>query len=164
MITAGITSAYLTGSEVTLNKPRVLVKSAKGALDYVMKHFCESGVSEYPEESDSYAVISIQDTKDGGFGFELKENRYCKAVLTVYFDDIDNPQPGLKMMSRSQAEEITEFIRAHLDDVDTLLIHCFAGISRSAAIGMIAREVLGQTNDKPEYYNRYVYEELLKCL
>ena len=147
-----------------MNKPRVLVTSARGALDYVMRHFCEPGVSEYPEESDSYAVISIQDTKDGGFGFELKENRYCKAVLTVYFDDIEKPQPDLKMMSHSQAEEITEFIRAHSDEVDTLLIHCFAGISRSAAVGMIAREIFCQTSDKPEYFNRYVYEELLKCL
>ena len=164
MITAGITSAYLTGSEVTVNKPRVLVTSARGALDYVIRHFCEPGVSEYPEESDSYVVISIQDTKDGGFGFELKENRYCKAVLTVNFDDIAKPEHGLKMISRSQAEEIIAFIRTHSDDVDTLLIHCFAGLSRSAAVGMIARKILGQTSDKPEYYNRYVYEELLKCL
>ena len=164
MITAGITSVYLTGSELSVNKPRVLVTSARGALDYVMRHFCEPGVSEYPEESDSYAVISIQDTKDGGFGYELKENRYCKAVLTVYFDDIEKPQPGLKMMSHSQAEEIVEFIRAHSDDADTLLIHCFAGISRSAAVGMTAREILGQKSDKPEFFNRYVYEELLKCL
>ena len=164
MITAGITSAYLTGSELTVNKPRVLVTSARGALDYVMRHFCEPGVNEYPEESDSYVAISIQDTKDGGFGFELKENRYCKAVLTVYFDDIVNPEPDLKMISRSQAEEITAFIRAHSDDVDTLMIHCFAGISRSSAVGMIARKILDQTYDKPEYYNQYVYEELLKCL
>ena len=66
------------------------------------------------------------------------------------------------MISHSQAKEIVEFIRTHSENADTLLIHCFAGISRSAAVGMIASKILGQTSDKPEYYNRYVYEELLK--
>ena len=68
-----------------MKKPRILVVSAQNALRYVMKHFCEPGVTEYAEETDTYAAISIQDTYGGGFGFELKKNKYCKDVLTLYF-------------------------------------------------------------------------------
>ena len=70
-----------------MKKTRILVVSARNALRYVMRHFCEPGVTEYAEETDTYAAISIQDTYDGGFGFELKKNKYCKDVLTLYFDD-----------------------------------------------------------------------------
>ena len=143
-----------------MKKPRILVASARNALRYVMRHFCEPGVTEYPEESDTYAAISIQDTYGGGFGFELKKNEYCKDVLTVYFDDIEEPEQGLQLISTSQAIAIVNFIKAHDGDVDTILIHCFAGVSRSMAVGIIAGEILGiqQTYDKK--YNHYVYDIL----
>ena len=142
-----------------MKKPRVLVTSVREALRYVMSHFCKPGVTEYPDKTDKYAAISIQDTIDGGFGFELKENRYCKGVLTLYFDDIEQPEPGLKLMNTSQAKQIIEFINMH-KDVDTLLIHCFAGVSRSRAIGVFAREMLGLQPTNETDYNHYVYETL----
>ena len=89
-----------------MNRPNILVLSAREALTYVMSHFCEPGLTEYPENTDTYAAISIQDTASGGFGFELKENEYCKAVLTLYFDDIERPERGLKRMAPGQAKQI----------------------------------------------------------
>ena len=142
-----------------MRKPRILVTSAREALRYVMSHFCQPGVTEYPENSDKYAAISIQDTIGGGFGFELKKNRYCKGVLTIYFDDIEQPENGLKLIGASQAKQIIEFINRH-KDVDTLLIHCFAGVSRSRAVGMFAREMLGIQPTNEADYNHYVYEML----
>lgn len=138
----------------------IMTASARGALIYVMQHFCEPGVTEYPERTDTYAVISIQDTAHGGFGFELKENAYCKGVLTLFFDDIGQPQTGAKLMTEAQAAEIIRFIAAHKDDVDTLLIHCFAGISRSKAAARFAREMLGFPPLNDDIYNAYVYEML----
>lgn len=143
-----------------MKKPRVLVTSARGALKYVMLHFCEPGLTEFSEKTDSYAAISIQDTIGGGFGFELKENKYCKDVLTLYFDDIERPEPGLKLISCSQAASIVRFIKSHEHDVDTLLIHCFAGISRSRAVGVFAREILGIPATNEQGYNEYVYAVL----
>ena len=104
--------------------PNILTTSARGALLYVMKHFCEPGLTEYPELTDSYAAISIQDTVHGGFGFELKQNQYCKDVLTLYFDDIERPQQGAQIMTTAQADQIVRFIHTHANDADTLLIHC----------------------------------------
>ena len=140
-----------------MKKPRILVTSARNALRYVMRHFCEPGVTEYAEKTDTYAAISIQDTYGGGFGFELKKNKYCKDVLTLYFDDIEKPEHGLRLISFPQAIAIVKFIKAHSEDVDTLLIHCFAGVSRSRAVGAFAREVLDIPPTDETDYNEYVY-------
>lgn len=140
-----------------MKKTRILVVSARNALHYVMRHFCEPGVTEYAEETDTYAAISIQDTYGGGFGFELKKNKYCKDVLTLYFDDIEETEHGLKLISFPQAIAIVKFIKAHVEDVDTLLIHCFAGVSRSRAVGAFAREVLDIPPNDEGDFNEYVY-------
>ena len=143
-----------------MNYPNILVTSARGALHYVMRHFCEPGLTEYPELTDTYAVISIQDTAHGGFGFELKPNQYCKDVLTLYFDDITKPQEGAQLLTAAQAHEIVKFISKHIDDIDTLLIHCFSGISRSKAVEKYAREMLGFPPLNDNLYNEYVYTML----
>lgn len=71
---------------------RVLVKSVHGAFGYVMEHYYPFGmVAEATEQgalTDTYAVVSIQDSHTGGFGIRFEENRFCKGVLTLYFDDI----------------------------------------------------------------------------
>lgn len=143
-----------------MHELNILATSASGALRYVMQHFCKPGITEYPERTDTYAVISIQDTVHGGLGFELKENDYCKGVLTLYFDDIEKPQTDAQRFTNEQAAEIIRFIRAHSDDVDSLLIHCFAGISRSKAVAKFAREMLGLPPMNDNFYNEYVYAML----
>lgn len=140
--------------------PNILTTSARGALLYVMKHFCEPGLTEYPEMTDTYVVISIQDTVRGGFGFELKQNQYCKDVLTLYFDDIERPQQGAQIMTTAQADQIVRFIHTHANDADTLLIHCFAGISRSKAVERFALEVYGMPPVSDHFCNEYVYTML----
>ena len=92
-----------------------------------------------------------------GFGFELKKNKYCKDVLTLYFDDIEEPEHGLRLISFPQAIAIVKFIKAHAEDVDTLLIHCFAGVSRSLAVGVFSREILDIPPTDETDYNEYVY-------
>ena len=143
-----------------MKKPRILVTSARNALHYVMGYFCEPGVIEYAENTDTYAAISIQDTYGEGFGFELKKSKYCKDVLTLYFDDIEEPEHGLRLISFQQAVAIVKFIKAHSEDVDTLLIHCFAGVSRSRAVGVFAREMLDIPPTDENDYNKYVYSLL----
>ena len=124
-----------------------------------MRHFVEPG-ADFAEKNDKYAAISIQDTFCGGYGFELKKNKYCKDVLTLYFDDIEEPGHGLRLMTDVQALAICRFIKEHESDVDTLLIHCFAGVSRSRAVGAFAREVLGLQPMDKSGCNEYVYDML----
>ena len=143
---------------------RVLVKSVYDAFDYVMAHYYPAGLEAFAEEKDSYAVISIQDTHTGGFGFVFTESPRCSGVLTLYFDDIEREVEGAVLFTRAQAEEIIRFIDGHRE-ADTLLVHCYGGESRSRAVGAFAARMLGGDDSRcfrEGNPNRHVYDTLLE--
>lgn len=143
---------------------RVLLRSVFDAFEYVMDHYYPFGLEDLAQRKDSYAVISIQDTHTEGFGFEFTESKSCKGVLTLYFDDIIRPVEGLSCFSEADAGEILDFIQAHRA-VDTLLVHCYGGESRSRAVAAFVTRLLG--GDNAAYFrtghpNELVYETLEK--
>ncbi len=146
---------------------RILVKSVHGAFGYVMEHYYPFGMADEAAEqgtlTDTYAVISIQDSHMQGFGFQFAENQFCKGVLTLLFDDIVTDVDGAVLFTDDMAESIIAFIEQHRKSVDTLLIHCYAGQSRSRAVGAFAVGMLGGDNSK--YFeegtpNQYIYDVL----
>ncbi len=141
---------------------RVLLKSVYDAFEYVMQHYSPPGLSELAERSDTYAVISIQDTHTGGFGFSFSESKYCKGVLTLYFDDTVREVEGAVHFTEEMAERIIDFVNENRA-VETLLVHCYAGQSRSRAVAAFAVRMLGGDNAKfleRGNPNRHVYETL----
>ncbi|MBC3516893.1 hypothetical protein H8K20_10845 [Neobittarella massiliensis] len=141
---------------------RVLVKSVFDAVEYVMQHYYPAGLKEMAELQDTYAVISIQDTHTDGFGFTFTENQFCKGVLTLYFDDIVREVEGAVLFTDEMAKKAISFIE-ECKRVDTLLVHCYAGQSRSCAVGAFAVKMLG--GDNTAYFtagspNQYVYDVL----
>lgn len=141
---------------------RVIVKSVFDAFEYVMAHYYPFGLEEMVERSDTYAVISIQDTHTDGFGFTFRENQFCKGVLTLYFDDIVKEVEGAVLFNDQQAQQIIDFVNAH-KNVDTLLVHCLAGLSRSRAVGAFIVKMSGGDNSayfEQGYPNSYVYDML----
>ena len=146
---------------------RVLVKSVHGAFGYVMEHYYPFGMAAAAAEqgalTDTYAVISIQDSHTQGFGFQFTENQFCKGVLTLLFDDIVTEVDGAILFTDEMAGKIIEFIERYKNSVDTLLIQCYAGQSRSRAVGAFAVDMLGGDNSK--YFeeglpNQYIYDVL----
>lgn len=146
---------------------RVLVKSVHGAFDYVMEHYYPFGMAAEAAEqgtlTDSYAVISIQDSHTGGFGVRFAENQFCKGVLTLLFDDIVTDVDGAVLFDDDMADQIIEFIEKYRKVADTLLVHCYAGQSRSQTVGAFAVEMLGGDNSR--YFeegtpNQYIYDVL----
>lgn len=146
---------------------RVLVKSVHGAFDYVMEHYYPFEMADEAAEqgalTDTYAVISIQDSHTGGFGVTFAENQFCKGVLTLYFDDIVTEVDGAVLFDDDMADQIIGFIEKNKAEVDTLLVHCYAGQSRSRAVGAFAVDMLGGDNNK--YFeegtpNQYIYDVL----
>lgn len=141
---------------------RILVKSVYDAFDYVMGHYYPAGMEEMAPRKDRYAVISIQDTHTEGFGLRFAPSAACADVLTLYFDDIDREVEGAVLFSQEQAEQVIAFVRKNLR-VDTLLIHCYGGESRSRAVGAFVTEMLHA--DSAKYFetghpNMHVYEML----
>ena len=93
---------------------RVIVKSVHGAFDYVMEHYYPYGMAAEAAEqgalTDTYAVISIQDSHTGGFGVTFAENQFCKGVLMLYFDDIVTEVDGAALFDDDMADQIIDFI------------------------------------------------------
>ena len=97
-----------------------------------------------------------------GFGFQFCENQFCKGVLTLYFDDIIREVDGAVLFTDEMADQIIAFVLAHRS-VETLLVHCYGGQSRSRAVGAFAVEMLGGNSKR--YFetgspNQYVYDVL----
>ena len=145
---------------------RILLRSVYDAFDYVMDHYYPAGMEDDAPKKDTYAVISIQDTHTGGFGFAFQRSLACADVLTLYFDDVVRDVPGAVRFSGEMAEEIIDFILKNRN-VDTLLVHCYGGESRSRAVAAFASELLG--GDSEEYFktgrpNQDVYDTLKETL
>lgn len=151
---------------LVLDLKNIMVRSVFDAFEYVMQHYYPAGMKDMVEMSDTYAVISIQDTHTDGFGVTFSRNQFCKDVLTLQFDDIIRPVEGAQLFTEDMAEQIINFINAN-QEVDTLMIHCYAGQSRSRAVGAFAVWLLGGDNSKYfENYNLndYVYDKLVETI
>lgn len=141
---------------------RVIVKSVFDTFEYVMQHYYPAGLGEMVERSDTYAIISIQDTHTGGFGVTFTPSQYCQDVLTLYFDDVIRDVDGAVLFTDEMAKQIIAFIKKN-QKVETLLVHCYAGQSRSRAVGAFAVKMLGGDNSR--YFsqgnsNMHVYDTL----
>ena len=141
---------------------RVVVKSVLDTFEYVMQHYYPADLEEMVERSDTYAIISIQDTHTGGFGVTFTPSQYCQDVLTLYFDDVIREVDGAVLFMDEMAKQIIDFIKKSRK-VEQLVVHCYAGQSRSRAVGAVAVKMLGGDNSR--YFsqgnpNMYVYDTL----
>ena len=141
---------------------QILLKSVYDAFEYVMDHYYPFGLEELAQRNDSYAVISIQDTHTEGFGFRFAESQSCRDVLTLYFDDIEHTVEGAVLFDEIMAEEILSFVKRNRN-LDTLLVHCYGGESRSRAVAAFVSQMFGM--DGKVYFetgnpNLHVYRTL----
>ncbi len=129
--------------------------------------------AENPQKT-THAFISIYDN-DGG-----EKPRICKVLwhsgIFVQFDDVEKyikeqtignyKKPAIIPISKDQAKEIVNYIQylQELPDSLKLIIHCYAGISRSAAVGKFINDYYKMR--LPQYerlslYNKFVYRQLM---
>ena len=110
------------------------------------------------------AVISIIDFNQNPI-FDRDEYR----VITLRFDDIedtivgDGKYKGLILFSDFHAKKIFDFLAGvkHLTKIDTLLINCGAGISRSGAVARFARKYFGLNRDQFNKDNPHIFPNKL---
>lgn len=88
-------------------------------------------------------VISINDT---GHTTELTDKN-IKDILVLEFDDIDSDYDKLKAMTYDDGVKIKEFINKYKDSVVNIIIHCTAGVSRSAGVACGVALYLNGTDD-----------------
>ncbi len=76
------------------------------------------------------AIISITDPDSVDNSFGKSEN--LVAVLKLKFEDVCSGYPGC--MTEEDARKIVDFVNSVEDKIDLLVVHCEAGISRSAGV------------------------------
>lgn len=146
-----------------LNFP-IYVMSYKEAFDYVYNH----SVQKNPPNS--FAMISIREEEPGRAAFQYVPNGNLKDVLNIYFSDTEVPARGCRLITEADAAKIKAFVD-HLvkkDQINFLIIHCYAGISRSAAVAAALEQVYNGDNSKyftGDHYvpNPYVYKTMLNA-
>jgi predicted protein tyrosine phosphatase len=108
-----------------------------------------------------WAVISITQPSDRDA--VLQEG--WGAVLRMRFHDTDDDESILTVFSRKDAETVVYFVRAQEAKVGGILVHCSAGISRSAAIAkFIADTYKLDFPEKYSAYNKLIYRRLNQVL
>lgn len=111
-----------------------------------------------------WAVVSITEP---GFPGEAKLMPGWHSVCRVFFHDVDPAIPCSEphtLMNEADALRITQFIRQVAPEVDGILVHCKAGISRSAAVARwIAKQFDVPFNYQYDRYNKYVYDMLVSA-
>jgi len=126
-----------------------------------------------------HAIISITDPKQDLPEFGPNANRI--AVLGQRFYDLDftrkivaDDEPELRriygfgLFTDEQAKEIVTFVRNHQNQIKLLLVHCDAGVSRSAGVaGAILKAITGSDEKifkDPRYLpNMWVYRKVLNA-
>ena len=73
-------------------------------------------------------IVSINDVSDIPNDIKIG---HVKRVLSVFFDDVCSGQPYA--ITEDDAKQIVEFVERYKDSVDKIIVHCAAGVSRSAA-------------------------------
>ena len=116
------------------------VMSRSDAITYSYHHFPERTV-----------IISINDAI--GPRAHFADNDQIIDVLSLFFDDVDRPNKDA--ITDSDAEKIVDFVNRYKNTVDQVVVHCSAGISRSAGVAAALMNMLGQDDsvifDNPVY-------------
>ena len=93
-------------------------------------------------------IISITDV--GSENAKFANNPNIISILRLKFDDVDYDEPNV--MSRFQAAKVVEFVNNFIDCVEEIIVHCEAGVSRSA--GVCAALMLIVNGDDTEIFSK----------
>jgi hypothetical protein len=115
----------------------------------------------------TYAYISLYGN-DEDLGPPKINEPLWHSGIQLCFDDVEADFPDKKLfkISAEQSDKIVNYLEfIHGEDLNlNLIIHCYAGVSRSAGVGMFVNDIfkLGLPNYcHLKLYNRFVYRELI---
>lgn len=106
-----------------------------------------------------FAMISIGEPAASEGDPQIQDGWH--DVLRLSFHDVvpsQNPDGAYTLMTADDADQIVAFVRRVAPDVVGIIVHCRAGISRSAAVvKWIAREYQIPFNHKYMKFNDHVW-------
>lgn len=123
--------------------------------------FCSQPLAMIRAPVTAWAVISVTGCVSG----EARLMRGWSRVLRVTFDDVEENEEPYLAFDLSMAQEIVRFVhQCERDGIEGILVHCFAGVSRSAAVAKWIAKAYGLLFPKKySQYNKLVYRLLLEA-
>lgn len=121
----------------------------------------------YQQHDEKIAIISITDPEAAYNNFNRDSQNGIIAILPMKFADVNRGDKDCITME--QAKKIANFVKRYIEQVDTFLVHCEAGQSRSAGCAAaILKWSTGSDSliyDNPRYTpNSTVYSYVLEAL
>ena len=110
------------------------------------------------ETEKPYGIISVNEPNDAFADIPHTPN--CRGILRLVFDDVLPPAiPGIKLFTIDDAHRIYDAIESWGNI--RIYVHCWAGISRSAAIAAALTKAYTKEDIRPylayHWPNNYVY-------
>jgi predicted protein tyrosine phosphatase len=114
--------------------------------------------AECKDGKPDWALISISDP----FHYPVSLRSGWHSVLRLEFSDIEQPSKPRVLFSVEDARRVMEFVQqVDAAGCEGLLVHCKAGVSRSAAIAKWVVERYGLATEYTfDGYNRHVFKML----
>jgi predicted protein tyrosine phosphatase len=130
--------------------------------------YSRAGLEAAKPHEVSHAVISITSHPDDVA--HLRPNDACRGLLRLSFVDAEAPSDQhaeASLFSSEQANQVWSFVSKHQPDVERVIVHCDAGVSRSPAVAAAISKAL--TGDDSEFFagryrpNMRVYRLMLEA-
>ena len=110
-----------------------LTKEQKQKYKVMSRSTCERYCTQ--KHSKTSLIISIKSSWDRELpNLSITKENGVKYILALSFDDITYEDDPRFAMTEEDGKKVAEFINAHYDEVDTIIVHCDGGISRSAGV------------------------------
>ena len=121
----------------------------------------------YKFNDNTSVVVSITDVCEKENNIQCNSSNQIKAVLRLKFDDVDYGEKNC--ITEKDAMKIADFANQWFNKVDTIIVHCEAGISRSSGVAAaIMKYFCGDDmlifNNRRYCPNRTCYRMVLNAL
>lgn len=91
----------------------------------------------------------------------LHSNPQIKSFITLAFDDITTYHANYYPITEQQARKIAKFVMRYKDSVEQIIVHCDAGLSRSAGVAAAIAKYLNGSDD--DFFVRSPYTPNMTC-
>ena len=115
-------------------------------------------------------IVSITDPDRDVVRFCNAPNSNILGICRVSFDDIDRKQsPDDILMSQEDAKKIKAFVERYKGRAEQIIVHCEAGVSRSAGVMAAIKEwldgdKLSTWNDQRYRPNQHCYRQMIEAI
>lgn len=100
--------------------------------------------TSYTNIQSPHLLISIRNPKQE---LAIPKNHHCASKLVLEFEDVDVVDVERITFTHDLARRIINFVDAHCNKADTIVVHCTAGISRSPAVCAALSKILNNCDD-----------------